>query len=285
MQVSRKRAISHIIIATLVVFGVYLFGHFSFSNTKTLRVSFLNVGEGSSVLIQSPSGVSVLIDGGPDRSVLRYLGKRLGPLNRTIDMVIETDTKAADISGLVSVFNRYNVKSFVSSSVSNNTLASRMVAASVAHDKNIVHVNARNDMRFMIGDGAYIEVLSSGLGGSYKKPKPLVLRLVYGDTSFIFPSYSSSKTQNKMSTTIGKSLLNSSVLSVGGYGAVGSIDATWLEAVRPDFAVISVGKNRYGYPSKSTVSLLSGSRIKVLTTSKNGTITFTSDGVGVRRMQ
>ncbi len=285
MQVNRKRTVSYAVIIILVVFGIFLVQFFTLPDTKTLSVSFLNVGEGSSVLIHSPSGRYVLINGGPDRSVLRILGDRLGSLNRTIDMIIETDTKSADIFGLIGVLNRYRIRSLVTPSAQNNTITLRMLAAVAARDKGTVHIEATDGMRFMIGGGAYIEVLSAGYGNISKDVKSLVLRLVYGKTSFMLPSFSMPKTQNNLSKTLYKKQLKSDVLSVGHYGATNSVDVKWLKSVNPDTAVISVGKNKYRYPSQSTIKLLLDKGAKVLTTSKNGTITFVSDGVSVRHIQ
>jgi competence protein ComEC len=56
----------------------------------TLRVSFLDIGQGDSILIQGPTGIQMLVDGGPDHSVLRQLPREMGFFDRSIDLIVET---------------------------------------------------------------------------------------------------------------------------------------------------------------------------------------------------
>ena len=87
------------LLVLVIVNGVVFFFLFA-RKTVTLRVSFLNVGQGDAILIQSPTGVEMLVDGGPDRSVLRELPKRMGLLDRSIDIVVETHPDRDHIAGL-----------------------------------------------------------------------------------------------------------------------------------------------------------------------------------------
>jgi len=76
----------------------------------TLRVDVLNVGQGDAILLQTPTGENILVDGGPDDSVLAELGKILPLWDHTLDLVVATHLDADHITGLVSVLKRYQVK-------------------------------------------------------------------------------------------------------------------------------------------------------------------------------
>lgn len=263
-----------VLIAGITVWYVILFP------IHTLRVSFLDVGEGRAILIQSPTGKSILIDGGFDHSVLRSLGNILGPLDRSLNLVIETNSLSGNAGGLSSVIDRYRVGAFLGPSTSNNTTASRMVAVSVGKKTHIAHLVPARGMRIDIGGGATLSVLfpdRSVLNVSANTAST-VLRLSYGHTAFLFPSDSPVPVQEWLSKLNATTTLSSDVLAVGHHGSKNSIDSVWLAKVRPAYVVISVGKNSYGYPATTTVRELSVGGTVIKTTQNKGTVTFVSDG-------
>ena len=251
------------------------------ASQKTLRVSFLAVGEGRAILVQSPTGAKVLIDGGPDRRVVRALSSLLGPLDRSLDLVIETNTRTAVAGGLPDILDRYQVRAFIAPALSNDSAAARLSAARVGRASQTLSLVARRGMHISLGRGAFLDVLApdrealgAGLFGA------TVVRITYGKTSFLFPSDIPEGTRWWLRTLDASSTLASTVLSVGHFGAQDSLDSAWLRAVQPSLAVISVGKNPYGYPATTTRRLLRGAGVRVFTT-QGGTVTLTSNGVSV----
>ena len=96
-----------------------------------LTVSVLEVGKGNAALIRTPNGTSVLIDTGPDASILRALGAILPPWQRNIDAVVLTSTKKAFAGGLPDVLSRYHVSHTFSSGthfVLDNTISIDILA-------------------------------------------------------------------------------------------------------------------------------------------------------------
>jgi competence protein ComEC len=87
-----------------------------------LHVSFLDVGQGDAILIQTPNGQDILIDGGPDPQKINLeLSKKLPFWDRTIDLVVCTQPQADHITGLVEVLQRYKVKQVLEPGVSYNS--------------------------------------------------------------------------------------------------------------------------------------------------------------------
>src|SRR3989344_5060951 len=153
-----------------------------------LAVSFLNIGQGDAIFIESPTGVQMLIDGGPpDGSVLRELGKAMPFFDRTIDAVVETHPDQDHIGGLPDVFERYKVKTFLEPGIPNDTGATRALARAAEEEQNVTRVLARSGMRLMLGGGAYADILfpDRDVSGVETNTGSIVMRIVYGDTSFI----------------------------------------------------------------------------------------------------
>jgi len=84
---------------------------------QVLNVSILEVGPqtggGSAILVRTPNDKNILINTGPDASILRALGTALSPWQRDIDTVVLTSTKTSETGGLQDVINRYHVSNFV----------------------------------------------------------------------------------------------------------------------------------------------------------------------------
>ena len=126
--------------------------------THNLRVSFFNVGQGDAIFIQSPSGAQVLIDGGPDRSVLRELGSVMPWWDRTIEVVIATHPDADHVSGLIDVLERYRVSYILEPGVRTDTPQAESMLQAVANE-DAVYVLARRGQVIDLGDGARLEIL------------------------------------------------------------------------------------------------------------------------------
>ena len=269
-------------VAMLLAGGIFAW-HSIFFPVHTLRVSFLSVGEGRAILIQSPTGENILVDGGPDHAVLRALGDILGPLDRTLDLVVETNPSAGNIGGLEGVFARYHIRAFMATAVSNNTTASRMIAKAAGSVPRLAYLAPVRGASISLGGGAFLKVLfpdrdvSQGAGATGST----VLRLRYGRTAFLFPSDSPAPVQRWLAMLDASTTLSSEVLAIGHHGAAGSVDTKWLTEVHPHYAVISVGRNSYGYPATSTRARLAAAGAQVETTRERGTITFISNGKSI----
>ncbi|MGE5540788.1 MAG: MBL fold metallo-hydrolase, partial [Bacillota bacterium] len=116
-----------LLLAANVGIGVLILG----PHLHPLRVSFLDIGQGDSILIQSPTGATMLVDGGPDRSVLRQLSRELPPWDRRIDVMVETHPDKDHISGLGDVLEQYHVGTFLESGIPDATSVSEYVKEDV----------------------------------------------------------------------------------------------------------------------------------------------------------
>jgi len=247
-----------------------------------LRVYFLDIGQGDSIFIDSPTHGRLLIDGGPNSKVLTELGKILPFGDRRIDVVIESHPDADHIGGLVDVVSRYEVGAFLEPGVKspNNV---HLVLEKEIKDKNIPNILARRGMIVDFGDGAHLEILfpNQDVTNWETNGASIVAKLIYGDESFLFTGDSPKKSEYLL-LALDQKILKSNVLKVGHHGSRNSTSLPYAEAVSPEYAIISAGKNNsYGHPHKEVLDILNKIGAKILSTIDLGTIEFETDGTNL----
>src|SRR3989344_3670325 len=145
-------AVLALIIGTFSIWYVILW-----PKEEGLTVSFLDIGQGDSIFIEGPTGLQMLIDGGPDRGVLRALAGEMSPLDRTIDLVLATHPDKDHIAGLTDVFDHYDISYFMESSVRGDTSFAAALSAAASSEPNLVRVTAHRGQRINLGGGAYAD--------------------------------------------------------------------------------------------------------------------------------
>lgn len=266
-----------ILIAGLLFANVLIFSSVS---PGGLSVSFLDVGQGDAIFIESPTGVQTLVDGGPNAAVLRGLGKRMSFFDRSLDAVVATHPDADHIGGLSEVLERYHVGVFFEPGVSHETGAVSALEAALEKEKT-PRILARRGMRLLLGGGAYADVLYPDRDVSRvadTNAGSIVLRVVYGEHEFMLTGDAPKQIEQRLTTTYG-SALRSDVLKAGHHGSKTSSGETFVKAASPRYVVYSRGcDNRYGHPAPETVALFQKLAIPALDTCERGTITFRSNG-------
>jgi competence protein ComEC len=247
-----------------------------------LTVTFFDVGQGDSIFIEGPTGVQVLVDGGPDSSAVRELGKRLPFWDRTLDAVVATHPDADHIGGLAEVLERYDVAYLIEPGIGNTTNVWNTFADAVEAERAQLVV-ARAGQRLDLGGGAYADVLYP-YDAKVKNTNEasVIMRVVYGDTAFMLTGDAPSKVEQELFLELGYGL-DSGVLKAGHHGSKTSSLPDFVESVSPEYVVFSRGcDNRYGHPAPSVVSFYESLKIKILDTCEDGTVTFSSDSKVVR---
>ena len=154
-----------------------------------LSVCVLDVGQGDAILVTTPAGGRVLIDGGPSGlSLSQALGRELPPDVRRLDLLVLTHAQDDHLTGLVSVLERYAVGAVLVSPLPGETAASRAWRDALAeYSPNVIEAAA--GQRLDLGHGVRIEVLGPRprltAPGADLNDASVVLRLVYGEVSFL----------------------------------------------------------------------------------------------------
>ncbi len=244
-----------------------------------LHVWFLDVGQGDGILIQTPGGRQVLIDGGASATaLLGELGAVMPFWDRTLDLLVLTHPDADHMAAQVEAVGRFAVASAwetPAAAAGEESAAWRAAVAGAGAQVQVQSAGGWSDL----GDGVALWVLSppaQGFGGEDAgNQNSLVLKLVYGDFSVLLTGDAGEAAEAAL--LAGSAPLGATVLKVAHHGSKSSSGAAFVGAVDPALAVIQVGaENRYGHPSAETLERLGGRA--VLRTDEEGRIEVSSDG-------
>ncbi len=277
----REFAVSLLIIGNIFVWTTIRYE----SQLDLLHVYFFDIGQGDSIFIDSPTHGRLLLDGGRDRKVLTELGKVLPFNDRRIDVVMESHPDADHIGGLPEVISQYNVGAFIEPGVESPNKVDDELRARVK-DRNIPDILARRNMLIDFGDGTELVILfpNTDVSNWETNDASIVAKLIYGSESFLLTGDSTKKAEYIL-LGLNENILKSSVLKAGHHGSHTSTSLPYAEAVKPEYAIISAGKdNSYGHPHKETIDILKEVGATILSTEDNyfekglGTIEFETNG-------
>ncbi len=250
-----------------------------------LRVDFLAVGQGDAALITSPTGKTVLIDGGPRQAgpaVVAFLrGRGVGP----VDLVLLTHRHADHLGGLAAVIASRGARQFLDAPFPHQGPAYDALVRTVEGHKIAVR-NAEMGRKIDLGGGAQLVLLGPpqtpfSRTRSDVNSNSVIARLDHGQVHVLFMADAESPTETWLLNQ--RVDLRAQVLKVAHHGSQYSSTLRFLKAVNPTLAIISSGvDNDYGHPAPLIIARLERLGARVLRTDKLGTVTLFSDGVTVR---
>jgi len=250
---------------------------------NNLKVIFFDVGQGDSVFIETPEKHQILIDGGPDISVLERLGESMPFYDRTIDLIVLTHPDHDHMAGLIEVLKRYRVE---------NVLWTNIIKDGSEYDqfKKMIEqsniVTARFGQRISSGKGFVMDIIHPFEDLAGQKIKNLnntsiINRVFFGQQVFLLTGDASKSIEKKL---IEKEIdLKANVLKLGHHGSKTSTSREFIEAVNPEIGVISCGKdNRYNHPDPEVLAILNQYGINILRTDQTKDIKIISDGQTIK---
>ena len=267
---------------TLVIIVLTFILYWQARNKPNVEVVFLDVGQGDSILIKTKYNQQILIDGGPDANVLGRLGRHLPFYDKDLDLVIATHPDADHIAGLVDVLKRYRVGLMLEPGLAHPTGIYQALQQEIAKKSITQHLVASRQI-YDLGDNLFLDVLypdTSFVGQDLEDANSasIVVRLTDGQIDYLFTGDAPIETEDKIAALYGSGL-DSEILKLCHHRRKTSSSEPFLEAVAPEAAVISVGRdNRYGHPSLTILNRLKKLQIPVLRTDELGDIKLRSDG-------
>ncbi|WP_223636634.1 ComEC/Rec2 family competence protein [Corallococcus sp. EGB] len=259
-----------------------------------LTVYFLDVGQGDAALIVSPTGKTVLIDGGPPEAGPRLAARLRELVKGPLDLVILTHPHLDHLGGLRAALKAVGAKRFMDPGFDHPSEAYRDLLDFVGREVGQVMTPEPNPgspqslVSVGLGEGVALTVLwprvpqESFLADtrSDANANSIVTKLTYGKTAFLFTGDSEPPTEEVL---LRKPLdLTATVLKVAHHGGKHSSTAAFLARVKPQAAVISCGVgNDYGHPSPEVLGRLGDVRARTFRTDQDGEVMAVSDGTSV----
>lgn len=279
-----------------------------FSTPKGVKIITCNVGQGDATLIVYKN-MDILIDGGPDNKVLGCLSKYMPFWDRVIEIVILTHPQKDHYTGLIGVFERYQVKNFLANSLNDSsqmysllkkqvldegaqvvnpvmgmTIGSEMIQLDILHpsreylSSNTEAHGGENVLKYTTSPDT-TGVL--GITDTKKDPNEfsIIALLTFGSFKLLFTGDAGSNTLDTVATTV--STVSDEPLNyikISHHGSKGAISEKLYDLAAGAIAAISVGNNSYGHPNKETLDKLKEHNFKILRTDEMGDIVIQTDG-------
>lgn len=269
-----------VILMVLIVFTGYEYVKF---NNNKLHLIMCEVGQGEAILIITPSKGQILIDGGPDKSVLDCLGRNMPFWDRSIDLVILTHPHADHYTGLLDVVGRYSLGGFYTEEVKSTSDGFKLLEAKLA-DRRLSAKYLTEGALFKDKSGVELKILWPRLAeikkSDHNNSNPdlnglsVVALLTYGNFSALLTGDAEENVLDSLNLSLNKLTM----FKVPHHGSANAVSEKFLNQLRPDLALISAGeKNKFGHPSSETLDLLKKNKVKVLRTDINGEIEIIAD--------
>lgn len=240
-------------------------------------VIFFDVGQGDASLVITRYKRTILIDGGPDAGILYKLGRYLPWWERKIDIMVLSHPHTDHLIGLNEVLERYQVGEIYATGVFYNSPAYEAFFQ-LAREKRIplrflpideeVFVDDDTRLRFLFPTSSIRGVSIENINNS-----SIVIEIAVGETSLLFFGDAEKEVQEKLLSL----LLDSGIVKIPHHGSSDALHPEFWKSLSPQYAVISVGENRFGHPSRRTLRTLERIGAVVLTTQEEGDIVFQLD--------
>lgn len=281
-------AIGLLFLANLIAWSVV----YNISRPGFLEITYFDIGQGDSIFIETPQGHQILIDGGPDSTVLEKLAKEMPFYDKTIDLIILTHPEYDHYYGLFEVLKRYEVENILWTGVVRDTSEWQEWMRLLEREGAQIEI-AQAGQRIILQQDPFIFIdilhpFESLAGQEFERANKtsIVAHLFFKNVSFLFTGDITKKIEKQLVARENSRLnlhkfvsLKTDVLKIAHHGSKTSSYREFIEKSLPELAVVQLGRdNRYGHPHPEVLARLEEFGIQVLRTDLNGDIKIISDG-------
>ncbi len=246
---------------------------------KNPELDFLSVGQGDSSLVMLPGfgggRIKVLIDGGPSNLLVqKNLEKILPAVDRYIDLAVISHPQLDHFGGLIELFKNYKIGAVLTSGLEGNQLAWRELKR-IIKEKNIREIIVENGDRIRYKDFVF-NVLLSEQPAREKEINDAGIVLLFSGRNMkaFFVADIGVKKEKELARLYN---IDVDVLKVSHHGSKYSSASEFLKEATPAIAVIGVGKNSYGHPTKEAVARLASVGSQIFRTDTDGLVRVVAD--------
>ncbi|PIR73863.1 MAG: hypothetical protein COU40_00190 [Candidatus Moranbacteria bacterium CG10_big_fil_rev_8_21_14_0_10_35_21] len=275
-----------LLVLALLVGGIIFF----YQKNQALEVIILDVGQGDAILISEGSN-QILIDGGTSgKKLLEKLGEYIPFWDRQIEGIITTHPDQDHIGGLIDAFQTYKIKTIFKTEARSSSLVFSALEKAIEKEKparnafgkaeagGMEIVEAKKGVKIKFPSGAEIDIQYpfaslNKLNEKDSNAGSVVAKLIFGENSFLFTGDLPSTQEAELIKN--KVALKANILKVGHHGSKYSTSQEFLNEVKPEEAIISVGKNnRYGHPTPEVLERLKNIGAQIFRTDETGDIKY-----------
>lgn len=266
-----------IVFVVLVLAWIWVFIE---EQQEFLEIDFYDIGQGDAIFIETPDKKQILVDGGPDLTILEKLGRELPFWDRYIDLVVLTHPEYDHMGGLIEVIKRYKIGGILTNGVIRDT-AEYGEWQRIIQEKNIPILVAQAGGIVDLGDNIKLFILhpfENLAGQEIKKSNntSIVAQLVYKDFELLLTGDIEKKIEKEL-VNAGINL-KSDILKIAHHGSKTSTTQDFVIAINPILAIIQAGKdNSYGHPHQNVLDTLRN--ITTFITGRDSSIEILTDGI------
>jgi competence protein ComEC len=274
-----------ILIIALVALDALAWGDIAFGSFgKRLEMFFFDVGQGDSEMIAMPGNIKLLIDGGPNNGkAAASLGKVLPWGDRYIDAIIMSHMELDHFGGLLDVIKRYDIGVFIYNGRVAETESAKELMTLLKKRKVPIVTVVEGDR--MIYEDNRLEIVS-GQKDSTKKTNAnesaIVAKFTGGGATALFTGDIGKSTEEWLAQV---KQIKADVIKIPHHGSKFSSTEEFLKAVHPKIAIIEVGKNSYGHPTKEVLERIKNVNAQLFRTDTNGMIQLVIENGTIKQLK
>ena len=266
-----------------IFMGIMLSLNFYLYHTNDdLQIHFIDVGQGDAMLIITPHKRAIMLDTGGSVNSDFDLGERVDlPYLRhygitQLDYLILSHSDADHAGGAKTILAKIPVNHLI---IADEDLTNYAKTLQLPLQSNVLQnaIVAKNNLQFTLDGINFVFLQTKTTSTKSSNEASNVLKLSYRNFSALFTGDLPAESEQALLAT--QADLNATILKVAHHGSKTSSSEEFLNAVRPQFAIISAGKyNSFGHPHEEVLARLNELPTKILRTDLYGAIVFTSDG-------
>ena len=253
----RKFHVWQVLIGIFLIISFGIWTYYTKGTHGLLKITVFDVGQGDAIFVRTPSDLQILIDGGPDNTIIQKLSQELPFWDRNIDLIILTHPHADHLRGLLKVIERYRIDQIMITdfeydssefAVWQNFLEE--YEGNLIYAKKGQSIETENELKLEI---LYPDIKFADNPTENPNNTSIILKIEYGKFSMLFTGDAECEEQEKLLSQD----LDIEVLKVPHQGAKDAGCEDFLKATSPAIAVISVGAdNQFGHPHREHLELL-----------------------------
>lgn len=262
------------------------------SPDRNLHIIACNVGQGDAILI-TYGGTQILNDGGPDKSVMTCLGRYMPFWDREIELIISSHPDSDHSTGLVDVLQNYDVGEILINPIDPGTQVYKALkkevggrgipvvnpVAGMELGIGLIHLDIFNPTDILLGQLS-IENGNDKLAkysiGKETNLYSVVYKLSFKNFTGLFSGDIPPEVSDRLAGDPSMGTIN--YIKIPHHGSINGLTENLLKVVMPKIAVISLGKNPWGFPRPEILEMLTKYNVKILRTDQMGDIEIVTDG-------